>query len=103
MRISRLPHGHLGSLSARGALRMGSASFNPVLPGRIRDRKNSRAHALHGAGKPHSPGPRHLALFAHGRKAGMDALSRARHQMVEAVFRRLGYRDAELEKILKEI
>ncbi len=33
----------------------------------------------------------------------MDALSHARHQMVDAVFRRLGYRDPELERILKEI
>ena len=33
----------------------------------------------------------------------MDALTRTRHQMVEGVFQRLGYRDPELERVLKEI
>jgi protein-L-isoaspartate(D-aspartate) O-methyltransferase len=33
----------------------------------------------------------------------VDALTRARHKMVEAVFQRLGYRDPELEKILKDV
>ena len=33
----------------------------------------------------------------------MDAVTRARHKMVEGVFQNLGYRDPELERIMKEI
>jgi protein-L-isoaspartate(D-aspartate) O-methyltransferase len=39
----------------------------------------------------------------HGRESDMDAVSRSRHKLVESVFQNLGYRDVELERIMKEI
>jgi protein-L-isoaspartate(D-aspartate) O-methyltransferase len=33
----------------------------------------------------------------------MDALTRARHQLVDAVFRKLGLRDVELQRVMREV